>query len=156
MQIQISWLLQKPTDLDLHCLQKQDISGSAGQGLTCIFTFAFLIAFLSIPDYSFTPLPMLTYRTTGGILDFYMFLGPEPENVVQQYTGVGICVRLKGRGSNKNFTQGEFLYPLCNPDKKQMAIHRNDLVSNLEYQMYFGAWEKAIKADFCELFISFS
>ena len=27
MQIQISWLLQKPTDLDLHCLQRQDISG---------------------------------------------------------------------------------------------------------------------------------
>ena len=26
MQIQISWL-QKPTDLDLHCLQRQDISG---------------------------------------------------------------------------------------------------------------------------------
>ena len=27
MQIQISWLLQKPTDLDLHCLQMQSISG---------------------------------------------------------------------------------------------------------------------------------
>ena len=27
MQIQISWLLQKPTDLDLHCLQRQDIAG---------------------------------------------------------------------------------------------------------------------------------
>ena len=27
MQIQISWLLLKPTDLDLHCLQRQDISG---------------------------------------------------------------------------------------------------------------------------------
>ena len=27
VQIQISWLLQKPTDLDLHCLQRQDISG---------------------------------------------------------------------------------------------------------------------------------
>ena len=27
VQIQISWLLQKPTDLDLHCLQKQGISG---------------------------------------------------------------------------------------------------------------------------------
>ena len=26
MQILISWLLQKPTDLDLHCLQRQDIS----------------------------------------------------------------------------------------------------------------------------------
>ena len=33
VQVQISWLLQKPTDLDLHCLQRQDISGSAGQGL---------------------------------------------------------------------------------------------------------------------------
>ena len=27
MQIQISWLFQKPTDLDLHCLQRQGISG---------------------------------------------------------------------------------------------------------------------------------
>ena len=26
MQIQISWLLQKPTDLDLHCLLRQGIS----------------------------------------------------------------------------------------------------------------------------------
>ena len=27
VQIHISWLLQKPTDLDLHCLQKQGIPG---------------------------------------------------------------------------------------------------------------------------------
>ena len=27
MQIKISWLFQKPTDLDLHCLQRQGISG---------------------------------------------------------------------------------------------------------------------------------
>ena len=27
VQIQISWLLKMPTDLDLHCLQRQDISG---------------------------------------------------------------------------------------------------------------------------------
>ena len=27
VQIQICWLLQKPTDLDLHCLQSQGISG---------------------------------------------------------------------------------------------------------------------------------
>ena len=27
VQILISWLLQKPTDLDLHCLQRQGISG---------------------------------------------------------------------------------------------------------------------------------
>ena len=27
VQNQISWLLKKPTDLDLHCLQRQSISG---------------------------------------------------------------------------------------------------------------------------------
>ncbi|XP_044908577.1 probable maltase-glucoamylase 2 [Felis catus] len=37
-------------------------------------------------DVSFQPTPALTYRTTGGILDFYMVLGPTPELVTQQYT----------------------------------------------------------------------
>ncbi|XP_076422553.1 maltase-glucoamylase isoform X3 [Peromyscus maniculatus bairdii] len=37
-------------------------------------------------DVTFQPLPALTYRTTGGILDFYVFLGPTPELVTQQYT----------------------------------------------------------------------
>ena len=39
-------------------------------------------------DYELIPNPGLTYRVTGGVLDFYMFLGPEPENVVQKYTEV--------------------------------------------------------------------
>ena len=33
MQIQISWLLQKPTDLDLYCLQRQGISGFSRTGV---------------------------------------------------------------------------------------------------------------------------
>ncbi|XP_025230322.1 maltase-glucoamylase, intestinal-like, partial [Theropithecus gelada] len=37
-------------------------------------------------DVTFQPLPALTYRTTGGVLDFYVFLGPTPELVTQQYT----------------------------------------------------------------------
>ena len=37
VQIQISWLLQKPTDLDLHCLKNRIYPGSAGQGLRLVF-----------------------------------------------------------------------------------------------------------------------
>ena len=33
MQIKISWLLKKPTDLDLHCLLRQGMSCSAKEGL---------------------------------------------------------------------------------------------------------------------------
>ncbi|GFT67959.1 maltase-glucoamylase, intestinal [Nephila pilipes] len=34
------------------------------------------------------PTPALTFRTIGGILDFYIFLGPSPEDVVKQYLEV--------------------------------------------------------------------
>ncbi|XP_063789067.1 maltase-glucoamylase-like [Pseudophryne corroboree] len=37
-------------------------------------------------DMSLQETPALTYRTTGGILDFYVVMGPKPEVVVQQYT----------------------------------------------------------------------
>uniref|UniRef100_A0A665W316 alpha-glucosidase n=1 Tax=Echeneis naucrates TaxID=173247 RepID=A0A665W316_ECHNA len=39
-------------------------------------------------DVTFQPNPAITYRTTGGILDFYMVLGPTPEMVVQEYTAL--------------------------------------------------------------------
>ncbi|XP_046352773.2 lysosomal alpha-glucosidase-like isoform X1 [Haliotis rufescens] len=34
------------------------------------------------------PSPAITWRTIGGILDFYIFLGPTPADVVSQYTEV--------------------------------------------------------------------
>ncbi|XP_004390186.1 sucrase-isomaltase, intestinal-like [Trichechus manatus latirostris] len=37
-------------------------------------------------DVTLNPHPSIMFQTIGGILDFYMFLGPTPENVVQQYT----------------------------------------------------------------------
>ncbi|XP_044058887.1 maltase-glucoamylase, intestinal [Siniperca chuatsi] len=39
-------------------------------------------------DVTLQPTPALTYRTVGGILDFYMVLGPTPEMVVQEYTAL--------------------------------------------------------------------
>ncbi|XP_025110817.1 maltase-glucoamylase, intestinal-like [Pomacea canaliculata] len=39
-------------------------------------------------EYAFTPDPTITFRTLGGVLDFFVFLGPSSENVVQQYTGL--------------------------------------------------------------------
>ncbi|NXJ94960.1 LYAG glucosidase, partial [Corythaixoides concolor] len=39
-------------------------------------------------DVLLQPSPALTWRTTGGILDFYLFLGPDPKSVVRQYLDV--------------------------------------------------------------------
>ncbi|XP_064418118.1 maltase-glucoamylase [Latimeria chalumnae] len=39
-------------------------------------------------DVTFQPTPALTFRTIGGILDFFMVLGPTPELVVQEYTAL--------------------------------------------------------------------
>uniref|UniRef100_A0A3Q2LHS8 Maltase n=1 Tax=Equus caballus TaxID=9796 RepID=A0A3Q2LHS8_HORSE len=36
-------------------------------------------------EVTLQPAPAITYRTTGGILDFYVFLGNTPEQVVQEY-----------------------------------------------------------------------
>ncbi|KAJ0051153.1 hypothetical protein NL108_014607, partial [Boleophthalmus pectinirostris] len=39
-------------------------------------------------DVVLQPAPAITWRTIGGVLDFYLFLGPEPASVVQQYLEV--------------------------------------------------------------------
>uniref|UniRef100_A0A7M4G243 Integrator complex subunit 1 n=1 Tax=Crocodylus porosus TaxID=8502 RepID=A0A7M4G243_CROPO len=39
-------------------------------------------------EVALQPAPSLTWRTIGGILDFYIFLGPDPNMVIQQYQQV--------------------------------------------------------------------
>jgi lysosomal alpha-glucosidase len=39
-------------------------------------------------DIILQPAPAITFRAIGGILDFYVFLGPTPGEVVSQYTEV--------------------------------------------------------------------
>ncbi|KAA3676606.1 lysosomal alpha-glucosidase [Paragonimus westermani] len=36
-------------------------------------------------EVALTPLPAITYRTVGGILDFFIFTGPKPKDVIAQY-----------------------------------------------------------------------
>ena len=72
----------------MHCLSSH---------LTLLILFELLRdidVFPLCPDVTFQPTPALTYRTVGGILDFYMVLGPTPELVVQEYTAVGFLVCL--------------------------------------------------------------
>ncbi|KAH0629374.1 hypothetical protein JD844_011408 [Phrynosoma platyrhinos] len=47
-----------------------------------------LYATVYFADVILQPSPALTWRTTGGILDFYVFLGPDPKSVVRQYMDV--------------------------------------------------------------------
>ncbi|KFW84426.1 Lysosomal alpha-glucosidase, partial [Manacus vitellinus] len=39
-------------------------------------------------EVALQPAPGLTWRTIGGVLDFYVFLGPDPNMVIQQYQQV--------------------------------------------------------------------
>ncbi len=39
-------------------------------------------------DIDLQPAPAATFRTIGGILDFYILTGPSPDSVVQQYLQV--------------------------------------------------------------------
>lgn len=43
---------------------------------------------LIFQEVALQPAPAVTYRTIGGILDFYVFLGDTPEQVVQEYLEV--------------------------------------------------------------------
>jgi len=34
------------------------------------------------------PMPAITFRTIGGVLDMYIFLGPSADSIINQYTDV--------------------------------------------------------------------
>lgn len=52
------------------------------------FDFQFHRFFSVLLDVVLQPAPALTWRTIGGILDFYVFLGPDPGSVIEQYVEV--------------------------------------------------------------------
>ena len=84
----IGWSTFAPLDSDLSSGYKV-IRSTNNWGLMYsgkMFHTVLLLPFLT--DIALQPKPAITYRTIGGILDFYLFLGPSPEEVVMQYTEV--------------------------------------------------------------------
>lgn len=53
-------------------------------------------AFCVSPEVTLQPAPAVTYRTIGGILDFYIFFGDTPEQVVQEFLEVSLRVFAAG------------------------------------------------------------
>lgn len=50
----------------------------------------FICFIFNLQEVFLQPTPAITYRTIGGILDFYVFLGNTPEQVVQEYLEVNL------------------------------------------------------------------
>ena len=63
------------------------------------------------------PYPAVTYRVIGGVLDFYIFFGPTPENIVQQFTEVTTSMcwlkRVKWILNGFSYYERENLYSVC-------------------------------------------
>jgi len=63
-------------------------SHSIGISYRCFFLEFYNSINLNYSDVTTMPYPGITLRTIGGMLEFFVFLGPQPETVVQQYTAV--------------------------------------------------------------------
>ena len=77
MQIQISWCLQKPTDLNLHCLLRQDMSCSAREGLTFISAMMSVVTFYNEQWFcKRTPKTLIKQHKCTGWSQYYENIPP--------------------------------------------------------------------------------
>lgn len=60
-------------------------SFSAYESICCCLLAVYCNVF---PEVTLQPTPALTWVAIGGILDLYIFMGPDPESVIRQYLQV--------------------------------------------------------------------
>lgn len=53
-----------------------------------IIFFQCILHFFISPEVTLQPAPAVTYRTIGGVLDFYILFGDNPEQVVDEFLKV--------------------------------------------------------------------
>lgn len=60
---------------------------SFGLSLRSALSFNFMNSYVvyPLPEVILQPAPAVTYRTIGGVLDFYILFGDTPEQVVQEF-----------------------------------------------------------------------
>ncbi|ERE87765.1 sucrase-isomaltase, intestinal-like protein [Cricetulus griseus] len=63
-----------------------------------------------LPEVFIQPTPIVTYRVIGGILDFYIFLGDTPGEVVQQYQEDAQVTDIDYMEDKKDFTYDEVAF----------------------------------------------
>ena len=121
MQIQISWLLKKPTDLDLHCLQRQGIyPGSAGQGLRWFVLF--LTSFIHILCHvnGTVSLSFFSWNALWYVFFFFLFFYGEVVDSKLTLTLVDLYHSL-GKFSRR---QIDYIFPR----KQALTFHANRLL----------------------------
>lgn len=50
---------------------------------------------MSVTEVTLQPAPAVTFRTIGGVLDFYILVGDTPEAVVDEFTKVSVDSQYK-------------------------------------------------------------
>nr|XP_006826057.1 PREDICTED: maltase-glucoamylase, intestinal-like [Saccoglossus kowalevskii] len=84
-------------------------------------------------EATLTPLPSITYRTTGGVLDFWFFFGPTPENVAEQYGVVNVLY------TDAQFADNDYLDQHLEFTLASQFSNLNDYVENILHRYGYHA-----------------
>lgn len=77
---------------DAACAPSQGLKSGVCSPVVTTFFSSLSLSTFPLKEVVLQPAPGLTWRTIGGVLDFYIFLGPDPNMVIQQYQQViGKC-----------------------------------------------------------------